>query len=100
MTMAPASVTSSAGGSRMASYLSDSARYPGWQDEGPSTITNSKLAREGGTCSSTPGYYIQPPHPGYSKKEQPETPTAKKNVKPVTHHLLRPSAEKYNPNRR
>ncbi|KAL8942066.1 MAG: hypothetical protein Q9216_001878 [Gyalolechia sp. 2 TL-2023] len=97
--MAPASVASSAGDSRMDSNLSDSARYPSWPEE-PSTITASKIARYGGTCNSTPDYYIPRPHPGYSKQEQPETPTVKKNSKPLTHVQLRPSAEKYNPNRR
>lgn len=98
--MAPASVTSSAGGSCVGSNLSESARYAEWPEE-HSTITASKLARDGGTCNSTPDYYVQrPPHQGYSKQEQPETPTAKKNSKPFTHVQLRPSAEKYNPNRR
>ncbi|KAL9025198.1 MAG: hypothetical protein Q9196_005938 [Gyalolechia fulgens] len=83
----------------MVSNLSDSARYPEWPED-HSTITASKLARDGGTCNSTPDYYIQRPRPGYSKQEQPETPTAKENLKPSTHVQLRPSAEKYNPNRR
>ncbi|KAL8721266.1 MAG: hypothetical protein Q9225_002008 [Loekoesia sp. 1 TL-2023] len=94
--MAPASVSSSAGYSRMGTNLSDSARYPGWPEE-YSTITASKMARDGATCNSTPDYYIQRPHQGFNKQEQPETPTAKKSKGFVQ---LRPSAEKYNPNGR
>ncbi|KAL8843528.1 MAG: hypothetical protein Q9170_000032 [Blastenia crenularia] len=93
--MAPASVTSFAGYSGMGYNLSDAARYPGWQDY--STITDSKLARDGVSISSSLNLQPQQARPGSSKQEQPETPTPKK---PRNFVQLRPSAEKYNPSNR
>ncbi|KAL8948888.1 MAG: hypothetical protein Q9222_004960 [Ikaeria aurantiellina] len=90
--MAPTSVASSAGYSRLDRDVTDSARYPGWPEQA-SSLTVSKMMRDGAINDSTSDCLRQAQESNQTQ-DQLATPTRKREHKsPI---LLRPSAEKYN----
>ncbi|KAL8709072.1 MAG: hypothetical protein Q9220_006093 [cf. Caloplaca sp. 1 TL-2023] len=90
--MAPASIASSAGRSRLSGDVTDSARYPGWPEEA-SSLTVSKMMRDGAYNDSTSDCLRQAQE-SKQTHDQLETPTRKREYKsPIQ---MRPSAEKYN----